>query len=111
MTQIECYPSGMAPDGSMYSWCQPAQTVSQGQLVIAHLFRLAPGATAWEDLGIPPVSVSNPPATLAPDTPTDVASLVGNSLDFSGNQSGMGRTIWYSDPAHGVLVVATLPGV
>lgn len=111
VTQIECYPSGMAPDGSMYSWCQPAQTVSQGQLVIAHLFRLAPGATAWEDLGIPPVSVSNPPATLAPDTPTDVASLVGNSLDFSGNQSGMGRTIWYSDPAHGVLEVATLPGV
>jgi hypothetical protein len=111
VTQTECFPSGMAPDGSMYSWCQPTQTISQGQLAVTHLFRLAPSDTAWEDLGAPPSSFSNPSATLAPGIPTDVASLVGNSLDFSGNQSGMGRTVWYSDPAHGVLAVATLPGL
>ncbi|HEX9038783.1 MAG TPA: zf-HC2 domain-containing protein [Ktedonobacterales bacterium] len=110
-TQTECYPSGMAPDGSMYSRCQPTQTVAQGQQGVTHLFRLAPNATAWEDLGAPPSSIANPFATSASGTPLDGPPPTVGALDFSGNQSGMGRTVWYSDPAQGILEVATLPGV
>lgn len=109
VTQQGCFTMAMTPDGSLYSWCQPTATVTQGQTAIWNLYRLAPGAAQWESLGAPPSSVSHPFATPQPGTLVDGPSRVVGMLLFSGDSSHWGNTVWYSNPLRGMLLVATLP--
>ncbi len=109
VSQQGCYPMAMTPDGSMYSWCQPTATVTQGLTPAWNLYRLAPNATQWESLGAPPSSVSRPFATPLSGTPVDGPSQTFGELLFTGDPSSRGNTVWYSDPSLGILVVATLP--
>ncbi len=109
VTQQGCFPWAMAPDGSLYSWCQPTATVTQGQTAVWDLYRLAPGAARWEALGAPPSSVSHPFATPQPGNLVDGTSQIAGMLLFTGGSSHWGTTVWYSDPFRGILVVATLP--
>ena len=109
VTQQGCYPMAMTPDGSMYSWCQQAATITYGQTGVWNLYRLSPGTTNWESLGALPSSVTHPFPTPQPGTPIDGPSQIVGALIFTGNQSTHGETVWYSDPLLGILVVATLP--
>lgn len=109
VTQDGCYPMAMTPDSSMYALCEPAATVTQGQLLPVNLYRLPPGASAWVSLGLASTSVTTPFPTPLPGTPIDNPVQDVGQLLFTGNLSTHGEVVWYSDPLRGILAVAPLP--
>ncbi len=95
VTQDTCYPqSAIALDGSLLALCQSAGTVTREQAPKVNVFRLAPGATAWQSLGPSPTS--------------DTARVIGG-LSVTGDSSSSAGALWYIDPTANVLAVATLP--
>jgi putative zinc finger protein len=95
ITQDTCYSQPViALDGSLLALCQPAGTVTQEQALKVNVYRLAPGAAAWQSLGPSPAS--------------GTAHVIGG-LSVTGDPSSSAGALWYTDPVANFLAVAPLP--
>jgi hypothetical protein len=90
--QATCANLALALDGSFLSLCEPPGTVTSGQALVANLYRQAPGATDWISLG-----------------PVPTAGQVIGAVYVAADPSASAGVLWYLDPVHDVLAVATLP--
>lgn len=112
----DCLPKAMAPDGSLLAYCQQAGTTTANPdgvwTGVWNVYRLTPGATAWESLGPPPALTPSPYATPVEITPAGTPAQTSAqtlNLTFSGNQSTTGPDVWYLDTTNSILAVAPLP--